>query len=92
MARSYFVYIVRCSDGSLYTGSTSDVKRRLTQHNSGAGSKYTRSRLPVVLVYLERAGNRCLALRRESEIKRLNRNSKLLLCAHYSVNLPPRSR
>jgi predicted GIY-YIG superfamily endonuclease len=88
MAKPYCVYIVRCSDGTLYTGSTSDIEHRLVQHNSGVASKYTRSRLPVVLVYLEKARNRSLALRRESEIKKLSRNSKLLICVRHPTKLP----
>ncbi|MDA4119107.1 MAG: GIY-YIG nuclease family protein [Thaumarchaeota archaeon] len=77
----YWVYIVRCSDGSLYTGCSSDIKRRLVQHNSGKASKYTRSRLPVTLSYLEKTSSRSSALKRESKIKNLNRSSKLLLCS-----------
>jgi len=77
----YWVYILRCSDGSLYTGSTNSVERRLSEHNSGRGSKYTRSRLPVVLCYLEKSRDRSGALRREAEIKKLSRSQKLLLCA-----------
>ena len=65
----YWVYIVRCSDGSLYTGSTNAVGRRLGEHNSGRGSKYTRSRRPVSLVYLEKAANRGNALRMLARIK-----------------------
>jgi putative endonuclease len=77
----YWVYILECSDGTLYTGYTSDVNRRLHEHNSGRASKYTRSRLPVNLRYFERAKNRSVALKREYEIKRLSRSEKLLLCA-----------
>jgi predicted GIY-YIG superfamily endonuclease len=75
------VYILECSDGSLYTGSTNEVNRRLAEHNSGRGSKYTRSRFPVVLAYLEEAPSRGSALKRESEIKKLSRRGKLFLCA-----------
>ena len=77
----YWVYILNCSDGSLYTGSTSDLARRLKQHLSGRASKYTRARLPVSLAYAESAGSRSRALKRESEIKKLSRSAKLLLCA-----------
>jgi putative endonuclease len=80
----YCVYILRCSDGTLYTGSTTDPDRRLSQHNTGRGSKYTRARLPVALAYLERVKDRKKALRRESEIKKLSRSSKLLLCSAYA--------
>jgi predicted GIY-YIG superfamily endonuclease len=83
--QDFWVYIVKCSDGSLYTGSTNEVDRRLAAHNSGSGSRYTRSRLPVVLCYLEKTPNRGSALRRELQIKRLDRNTKLSLCAQYSA-------
>jgi putative endonuclease len=76
----YWVYMVRCSDGSLYTGTTSDLDRRLGQHNSGKASKYTRARLPVKLAYVEKASSRSSALKRELEMKRLGRRGKLLLC------------
>ena len=73
--------MLRCSDGSLYTGYTVDLRRRVAQHNSGAGSRYTASRLPVRLVYVEEARNLAGALRREFEIKKLGRGEKLRLCA-----------
>lgn len=69
---SWYVYILRCADGSLYTGITNDVERRLAQHNSvGSTTKYTRSRQPVELVYFERATDRAAALRREIKIKQM---------------------
>jgi putative endonuclease len=67
------VYLARCGDGSLYTGLTTDPDRRLAEHNRGCGAAYTRSRLPVVLVYLEQVADRSHALRREYAIKRMNR-------------------
>lgn len=67
----WFVYMLRCSDQSLYTGITTDLERRLSRHNDGVGSRYTRARLPVELVYTETAKDRGGALRRESQIKRL---------------------
>jgi len=70
------VYLARCADGSLYTGITTDPARRLGQHNRGCGAAYTRSRLPVVLVYLEQAENWGQALRREHAIKRMSRADK----------------
>jgi len=76
--------MVRCSDGSLYTGYTTDPARRLAQHNSGRASKYTRSRRPVTLAYLEELGARDEALRRELRLKRLKKEEKLLLCRTYS--------
>ncbi len=75
----YTVYILRCGDGSLYTGCTNDLPRRLKAHRSGKGAKFTRSRLPVELVYTEHAENRSQALRREAAIKRLSRKEKLAL-------------
>ena len=78
---SYWVYIVRCSDGSLYTGYTVDLERRLAAHNSGKGSKYTRGRAPVALAYAEKKGTLTGALKRELEIKKLSRSAKLLLCS-----------
>ncbi|MGD0477373.1 MAG: GIY-YIG nuclease family protein [Nitrososphaerales archaeon] len=80
MAR-HFVYMLECSDGTLYTGYTTDVGRRLHQHNSGKGARYTRSRTPVKLVFRERFRSRGDALRREIQVKRMSRSSKLLLCA-----------
>jgi putative endonuclease len=78
-----FLYIIRCSDGTLYTGYTTDPDRRVREHNAGRGSKYTRARLPAELVYLEQVSSRPEALRRESEIKKLPRGAKLLLCEGY---------
>lgn len=79
MAVAWFVYMLRCRDGSLYTGCTDDLERRLAVHQSGKGAKYTRSRLPVELVYQEPAEDRSGALRREAAIKRLPRREKLRL-------------
>lgn len=75
----WWVYVVRCGDGTLYTGVTTDVARRVAQHNAGTAAKYTRSRLPVVLAYREAAKDRGAALRREIAIKRLSRAEKLKL-------------
>ena len=75
----YYVYLLRCSDGSLYTGYTDDVERRLVVHQSGKGAKYTRSRLPVELVYSEELPDKSAALRREAAIKKLTREKKLAL-------------
>ena len=76
---AWFVYILRCGDGSLYTGCTNDLPRRLEAHRSGRGAKYTRSRPPVTLAYREAAAGRSAALRREAAIKRLTRRQKLAL-------------
>ena len=72
----WFVYLLRCADGSLYTGIAKDVSRRCQQHNAGTASRYTRSRLPVVVVYQEGHASRSLALRREAAIKALSRQQK----------------
>ncbi len=75
----YVVYILRCGDGTLYTGCTNDLNRRLAAHSAGRGAKYTRARLPVALVYQEPAADRSQALRREAAIKALPRAQKLAL-------------
>lgn len=75
----YHVYILRCADGTLYTGCTNDLERRLRTHNAGKGAKYTRARLPVELVYAEEAADKSQALRREAAIKALPRSEKLEL-------------
>jgi len=81
--RRYFVYIVECSDASLYTGYTTDPERRLARHNRG-GSKYTRSRLPVRMVYLEETRTQAEALAKERKVKSLSRKEKLLLTLRYA--------
>lgn len=78
---SFYVYILACSDGTLYTGYTDNPERRVRVHNAGKGAKYTRSRRPVELVYREAFGDKSAALRREREIKRLTRAQKLALIA-----------
>ncbi len=78
---SWYAYILRCSDGTLYTGATNDLERRLRAHNSGRGAKYTRSRLPVELVYSEPLPDKSSALRREIALKALTRERKLALIA-----------
>ncbi|NCE65984.1 GIY-YIG nuclease family protein [Pseudoflavonifractor sp. 524-17] len=77
----YWVYILRCRDGTLYTGMAKDVARRLDAHNRGKGAKYTRGRGPVEVVYQERCSSKPAALRRESAIKKLSRAEKLALIA-----------
>lgn len=75
-----YVYLLQCGDGTLYCGWTTDLDARLRAHNSGRGSKYTRSRLPVVLVYFEKiVGGKSAALKREYEIKQMSREDKLAL-------------
>ena len=73
---SWYVYMLRCRDGSLYTGYTDDVQRRLHVHNSGKGAKYTRSRLPVILVYQEELPDKSAALKREIAIKQMRKPEK----------------
>ena len=82
---SYWVYILRCGDGSLYTGIARDVDRRLAVHRSGKGAKYPRSRLPLTLVYREEQPDKPAALRREMAIKRLTRAEKLRLIENGPV-------
>jgi putative endonuclease len=80
---SWYVYIVRCRDNSLYTGITKDLKKRIFEHNSGAnGARYTRSRRPVALVYSEQASSRSVAASRECHIKKLNTLQKHQLVKH----------
>ena len=76
----WFVYIVRCSDGTLYTGVAKELERRIEEHNaSKLGAKYTRARRPVSLVYSETTNSRSEACRRESQIKQMSRGQKLAL-------------
>lgn len=82
----WFVYILRCSDGTLYTGVTLDLDRRCRQHNAGTASRYTRSRLPAKLVYREEQPGQGMALKREASVKRLTRREKLaLICRRASA-------
>jgi len=78
-----YTYIVRCADDTFYTGWTTDVERRITCHNAGKGAKYTRSRLPVELVYVEVFDTKEEAMRREAAIKKLSRERKELLVAQW---------
>jgi predicted GIY-YIG superfamily endonuclease len=78
-ASPWWIYIVRCADDTLYTGIARDCHARLAEHNAGLGARYTRSRRPVELVYLEPAGSRSAAQQREHAIKALSRTGKLLL-------------
>ena len=79
MDKQWKVYILRCGDGSLYTGVTTDVAARLEAHRSGRGAKYTRSRLPMELVYTEDCPDKVTAFQREWQIKHLTREEKLKL-------------
>ena len=75
----WYVYVLRCGDGTLYTGTTDDVARRLAAHRAGKGAKYTRGRGPLELLYTEQCPDRSAALRREYAIKQLSREEKLHL-------------
>lgn len=72
----HYVYVVECVDDSLYTGYTTDVDRRVAEHNDGTGAKYTRSRRPVELVHVERYASRSAAMSREYEVKQFSRRQK----------------
>jgi predicted GIY-YIG superfamily endonuclease len=76
---SWFVYVLRCRDGTLYTGISRDVDARVAKHNQGKGARYTRGRGPVALVHKERKTSQAAALRREAAIKALPRQRKLAL-------------
>ena len=83
----YYVYIVKCSDNTLYTGWTVDVKARIKAHNTGNGAKYTKARLPVTLVYTETLPSKSDALKREMHIKKLTRKQKLSLIGDKNENI-----
>ena len=76
---AWYVYMLRCGDGSLYTGITDDVEKRLAAHRTGKGAKYTRGRGPLELVYSQEQPDKSAALRREREIKKMPRQRKLEL-------------
>jgi len=76
---TWYIYILKCNDGSFYTGSTNDLVKRLAAHNAGKGGKYTRAHLPVELLYSEKLADHSSALKREHAIKKLNKEKKLLL-------------
>jgi len=78
-----YAYMVRCKDGSLYAGWTTDVERRVKCHNAGKGAKYTKSRLPVELVYCETFETKEEAMKREAALKKLSKKTKELLVAEW---------
>ena len=78
----YYAYMLLCNDGTIYSGYTTDPKRRAAVHNSGSGAKYTRSRLPVELVFAESFATKSDALKRESALKKLSHAEKCLLIKH----------
>jgi putative endonuclease len=80
-----YVYIVKCSDNTLYTGWTSNIDARVKVHNSGTGAKYTRGRLPVTLVYWEVLDSRSQALSREAAIKKMSKAQKISLIESYQA-------
>ncbi|MBY0539379.1 GIY-YIG nuclease family protein [Patescibacteria group bacterium] len=75
----YFLYLLECADGTIYTGITTDVTRRIEEHKNGIGSRYTRSRKVKRLLYTERQKNRSTASKREAEVKKMTRKAKLAL-------------
>ena len=79
MEATWYLYILRCGDGTLYTGITTDVEKRLEQHRTGKGAKYTRGRSPLELVYREECEDHSQALKREAAIKRMSRQKKEIL-------------
>ncbi len=93
MEPAWYLYILRCGDGSLYTGITTDVEKRLAVHRSGKGAKYTRGRGPLALVYREECASHSDALKRERQVKALPREEKLrmvkeLALANFSTESP----
>ena len=81
---SNYTYILKCADGTYYTGWTTDLEQRLKTHNEGAGAKYTRARLPVTLAYAELHETKSDAMKREAAIKKLSRKEKEALMASFS--------
>lgn len=79
VAMRFFVYLLECSDKTYYCGYTTDVKARLAKHNAGKGAKYTRGRLPAKLAYFERKSSKSAAIKREAEIKKMQRTQKAAL-------------
>lgn len=82
---TWIVYILTCADGTLYTGITDDLSRRVAAHNAGKGAKYTRGRVPVVPVYTEHCPDKSSALRREAAIKAMSREKKLALIRQHTT-------
>lgn len=90
-ARRWFVYLVRCRDGSLYAGCTNDLGKRLAAHNAGRGARYTRARRPVTLAYWVGVRGRARALSKEAQLKQLSRAQKLALVAATPVRPTPKA-
>ena len=91
-ALSWFVYLLRCEGGSLYTGMTNDLDKRLAAHANGSAARYTRARLPVSLVYHENQPTRSAALKREATIKKMTRTDKLELIENERAGQVTRSK
>ena len=87
-SRTWWIYILRCGDGTLYTGIALDVPAWLAQHRAGTGARYTRGREPLELVYQEASPDRSAATRREAAIKRIPRPGKLELIRLHSMGMP----
>ena len=85
MAKENYIYILRCSDDTLYTGWTTDIEKRTEMHNCGKGAKYTKARRPVELVYFEKLESKSGALKREAAIKKLSREKKLALIKDFKA-------
>lgn len=83
----WYLYMLRCGDGTLYTGITTDVEKRLEAHRAGKGAKYTRGRGPLELVYREECGTHSDALKRELEMKRLPREEKQKIIDKFNISL-----
>ena len=86
MEQKWVLYILECGDGTLYTGITGNLKKRLVAHQSGKGAKYTRGRGPIILRYIEACEDHSQALRREIQVKQLSRNEKLTLIAGFNIS------
>jgi putative endonuclease len=86
MTQNWCVYIIRCSDDTLYTGITTNINRRFNQHAEETGAKYFRSRQPLQVVYLEKNHSRSSATKREARIKAMNRADKILLASQQSTS------
>lgn len=82
MEEVWYLYILRCGDGTLYTGITNNVEKRLAAHQAGKGAKYTRGRNPLELAYQEECGSHSDALKREAAVKKLTRERKEMLICH----------
>ena len=82
MEKQWVLYILECGDGTLYTGITDDLQRRLKAHGQGKGAKYTRGRGPLTLRYVEHCDDHSAALKREYQVKKLTRKEKIQLCDH----------